>query len=97
MQKVDRHLRDVLLEAIGLDNSQCDLSLVALIQKVATERKDLVQSWGGSDGKSGSCLYIEDNNGDVEIIYLGNDCPTWSTTIGASGGMKNDKQQSHHG
>jgi hypothetical protein len=66
----DNKLRDVLLEAIGLDNSRCDLPLVALIEKVAAQRKDLVQRWGGSDGKHGTCLVIEDDNGNVDMIPL---------------------------
>jgi hypothetical protein len=66
----DHHLRTILLEALGLDNTRCDLGIAALIQKVATERTDLVQPWGDSDGRSGLCLNIAEENGDVCVVRL---------------------------
>jgi hypothetical protein len=64
------HLRTVLLEAINLDSSQCDLRLPALVKKVAAERQDLVESWGDSKGNHGKALHIEEENGDVIIVPL---------------------------
>jgi hypothetical protein len=64
------HLRNLLLEAINLDNSQCDLPIPKLIKKVAAERKDLVQSWGDSNGSYGTALVIEEENGDVTEVRL---------------------------
>jgi hypothetical protein len=73
----DHHLRDVLLDAIGLDNARCDLPLAALVQKVAAERKDLVGrstvSWAFDSHESTRCLIIEEENGDVNVVNLGGD------------------------
>ena len=67
MKRPNEQLRDALLAAIGLDNSQCDLPLKALIQKVAAERTDLIGWWAPDGGK---CLVIEHENGDVDVIAI---------------------------
>jgi hypothetical protein len=57
------------------------LPLDALIQNVATERKDLVESWGDSNGKSGKCLNIEEENGDVNMVSLSGDDPSFEPSM----------------